>query len=782
MKLWGRSRSIRSSYGMKLGIALIAVVALVVGFGSLVQAETSATLEDEVEAELHTSAETRAAELDTWISGIESQTRLHSQQPAIRSGYEREISRDLTRTIESGAVPEGVVAVHYYDTESGAIEASSMSEMEGVRPSAMGAPFAMDPPTFSGTDDTYVTAPFTVSVVDFPVVSVISPVAGDEDRWLIYMINLQAHNEAFADISGEGSTVVVDSEGTVIAHPDRSRLLTTYEGDTGSLTDGQLDRSGDLVVAGAAMDSLDWTVAVRTERAGAFALGSQVTSSVIGLILLTLVSLAFVGVIVGSNTIVSLRTLAGRADAMASGDLDAELETTRIDEFGTLYDSFGQMRDELRSQIRETEQRREEVEATKRELEVKNDALETTAAEYGAVMDAVADGDLTRRLDTDADNEAMADIADSFNQMLDAVAETMAEVKTFSEHVVAAAERVDDGADEVTDASQQVTAATTEISDGADRQTEALHEVSSEIDALSSSAEEIATTVDEVAAASERAAEIGQRGEADAERAREEMDAIERTTVETAEEVEALAAELDAVSDVVEVIHEIAEETNMLALNASIEAARSGEAGDGFAVVADEVKSLAEETAESAAEIEEQIDQIQSRAGQTTAAMSETEDRLESGIETVESAIAALNDIAAATEQTDASIQEIRDATAQQASSATAVVERVDDVAAIGDQTAEEAADAAAAAEEQTSTMTTVGDAADQLTAQARSLKTVLSEFEVPETDATEISAGTAPTSDADSFELGTVESDTHLRADGAPETNGRATDGSGGE
>jgi methyl-accepting chemotaxis protein len=768
--------SVRSSFGAKLGVALLAVVALVVGFGFVVQEETSAALEDEVRTELSTSAETRAAELDTWISGIEGQVRLHSTRSVIQSGDTGAISRHLRDTAERGALPDGVVAVHYYNMDEGTIQASSMPRMEGVNPAEEGAPFATDPPTFEGTDDTYVTAPFTVPVVDFPVVSVISPVEGENGKALIYMIDLRSHTESFAQTAGQGSTVVVDGEGRIVAHPDSEMLLRSYERDIAALSEGGFVQREDLLVAGAQMETLEWTVLARSDRATAYALGDQITSFVVGLILLALVSLAFVGVVVGSNTIVSLRRLADRADAMAKGDLDVDLSTTRSDEFGTLYRSFDEMREELRSQIRATEEK-------KAAIEEKNRTLEATAAEYGTVMDAVADGDLTRRLDTDTEHEAMADIAASFNQMLDAVSETMGEVKAFSKHVVTAAERVDDGADEVMDASSQVTTATTEISDGAERQTEALHEVSTEMDALSSSAEEIAATVDEVAQASERAAEVGEEGQEHAERAIEEMDAVEQTTAETAEEVTALAEELDAVSEVVDVISDIAAETNLLALNASIEAARTGEEGDGFAVVADEVKQLAEETAESAAEIEDRIDRIQARAGETTTAMTETQARIESGVETVEAAIDALDNVATAVDETDSSIQEIRDATAQQASSATSVVDRVDDVAAIGDQTAEEATDAAAAAQQQTSTMTTVSDAAEQLTAQARELRTVLEDFTVAESAgsnafATESRPDPAANG-ADPAGNGRG-SDSGLRADGFDPADPRARNGDG--
>jgi methyl-accepting chemotaxis protein len=721
-------RNRRPSFGAKLAVALFAIVALVVGFGVVVHTQTAQTLSEEAQDELTTSAQVRAAELDTWLAGIETQTRLHSSHPVLQSGDEAAIRDHLTDAVESDSVPSGVVAVHYYDTASKVIVTSSSSKMTGVSPAKQGAPFATDPPTFDGPDDTHVSAPFTVPAVDFPVVAVVSPIEGAEDRALVYMIDLRAHTQTFADAAGSGSTVVVDRQGRFVAHPDPSRLLDEYSGDAAALADGGFAEREETLVAGASMETVDWTVLVRADRSEAFALGSQVTSSILGLILLVLVSLALVGVVVGSNTIVTVRRLARRADAMARGDLDVELETDRTDEFGTLYRSFDRMRDTLREEIRETE--------------AANEHLEATAAEYGAVMDAVADGDLTRRLDPSDENEAMADIAVSFNEMLASVADTMADVTRFADHVVEAADRVDEGADEVMDASAQVTTATTEISDGADRQTDSLREVSREMDSLSSSAEEIAATVSEVAEASARAAAVGEEGRADAERALEEMDAVERATEKTAEEVNGLASELEAVGDIVEVISDVADETNLLALNASIEAARTGEGGEGFAVVADEVKSLAEETADSAAEIESRIERIQARAAETTTAMEETRTSIHAGVETVESAIDALERIAVAVDQTDGSVQEISDATETQAESATAVVEKVEDVATISEQTAEEANDVAAAAQQQTATMTTVSDAAESLAAQARDLRTALEDFSV------ETAEGADPASD----------------------------------
>jgi methyl-accepting chemotaxis protein len=730
---------IRRSYAAKLALALLAVVGLTVGFGAVVHVQTAEELRDDVEEELTTTAEVRSSDLDTWLSAVRKQTRLTAAHPVFEGRDRGAIRSHLTGLVDSGTVPDGVVAVHYYDVESGRILTSSDERLVGASPREMGAPFAQPSVDLTAGDGAYVTSPFRVPAVDFPVVAVVAPVPDDPDRAVIYMVDFAQRTESFTAAADGGKTVVLDSEGRLIAHPDEDRISTRYEGGASLAGTTGVTESDGTVRAAAPMESVDWTVLVTVPRENAFALGRQVTSQILGLILLTVVSLALVGVTVGSNTVISLRELSSKATTMADGDLSVSMETDRRDELGTLYRSFDGMRDSLRTTIEETR-------AT-------NDHIEAKAGEYGSVMRTVADGDLTRRVDAESENDAMAEIGASFNEMLDELEATLAEVKQFAAHVSAASEEVDESADEVIQAGAEVTESVAEISDGTARQSDRLQEVAGEMNTLSASAEEIAATVESAAERSQETAATGAEGRSAAEEALREMDAVERETAQTREELEALDREMDAIGEIVEVITNVAKQTNLLALNASIEAARTGDEGNGFAVVADEIKSLAEETQTSATEIEARIEEIQSRTAATVDGMQDATARLSAGVETVEEAIDALERVVEGVEAVDSSVREINDATDAQATSASSATEMVDEVASIGEQTSAEAERVAAAAEEQTAELTAVSEAAEDLAVRATSLQEVLGAFDVSD----DAAAGRAGAGDATGADRGTA-------------------------
>ncbi|MQT87492.1 HAMP domain-containing protein [Pseudomonas sp. FSL R10-2964] len=233
-------------------------------------------------------------------------------------------------------------------------------------------------------------------------------------------------------------------------------------------------------------------------------------------------------------------------------------------------------------------------------------------AEAVVVADRIADGDLTQRIKINGSDEP-AHLLIALKKMQISLHDTI--------------ERISESSNMLASASEELHAVTEDTNRGLNQQSAEIDQAATAVNEMTAAVEEVARNAVNTADDSKAADKSTYQGREKVSQALESINKLVGNISDTSSEVKILAQSAGEISQVLVVIRSIAEQTNLLALNAAIEAARAGEAGRGFAVVADEVRALAHRTQQSTAEIEQMIEGIQSGTGRAVDAMNESQDR-----------------------------------------------------------------------------------------------------------------------------------------------------------
>ena len=294
-------------------------------------------------------------------------------------------------------------------------------------------------------------------------------------------------------------------------------------------------------------------------------------------------------------------------------------------------------------------------------------------------MGSLAEGDLTVK--TTVTEDITGAIADSVNYAIDELRTLVTTINETSEQVSSSAQET------------QTTAR--HLADAAEHQAQRISSATTLINQIASSMDGVSKDSAESADVAERSVQIASRG---AEVVRETisgMDSIRDQIQETSKRIKRLGESSQEIGSIVELINDIAEQTNILALNAAIQAASAGEAGRGFAVVADEVQRLAERSASATKRIETLVQTIQSDTNEAVNSMEQTTAEVVAGARLAEDAGSALGDIERVSHDLSALIQNISAAARQQSVAATDISQSMNAIQEITSQTSQGASQTA---------------------------------------------------------------------------------------
>lgn len=289
--------------------------------------------------------------------------------------------------------------------------------------------------------------------------------------------------------------------------------------------------------------------------------------------------------------------------------------------------------------------------------------------EANRIMRQIADGDLT----TSVGHAAPGSLLHTLGETATTLRRMMQEINNDANRLVENANRIASASDEVAKAAEE--------------QSDATSAMAAAIEELTVSSTHISDSARETSANSTEALNLSAQGSERVGRASDAIQKIANTVSDASSRILALEARADQISSIANVIKDIAGQTNLLALNAAIEAARAGEQGRGFAVVADEVRKLAERTSAATTEIDQMIAGIQSETGGAVAAMDAALPEVQQGVELANSAADSLHAIESGARRTLAQVGEVADATLEQSAASTSIAQRVEQIANMVEET-----------------------------------------------------------------------------------------------